>query len=292
MYFYIVWPFLLIDDQCTIEITITDKNSGNVVITKSILVEAALITGIWDRAIITNGPTVIRPGDKVKFDAEFHDFDVPYGTYVVSWTWWMDLHQVNGKAYRLASGTSGGSSGTTWEPTVSSSLPSYEWFRATHYAYASVHVGAQTNDGTWGVRDVWNINFGAFPTPPYAVITEELANIVALQFSTGGGTSFMVHYGTTPGPPYDGTGLPQGDSPIDVGEATSLVLDSLNKDVRHYFAVTAINEEGESDYSNQVSIGGPAIPTLSEWGMIILFAVLAAGIVWFVIRWRTAQATV
>jgi len=34
-----------------------------------------------------------------------------------------------------------------------------------------------------------------------------------------------------------------------------------------------------------------AIPTLSEWGMIIMFVVMAAGIVWFVVRQRRRMAT-
>jgi cytochrome c-type biogenesis protein CcmH/NrfF len=34
-----------------------------------------------------------------------------------------------------------------------------------------------------------------------------------------------------------------------------------------------------------------AIPTLTEWGMIIMFVVLAGGIIWFVIRQRRRVAT-
>ena len=33
------------------------------------------------------------------------------------------------------------------------------------------------------------------------------------------------------------------------------------------------------------------IPTLTEWGMIIMFVVLAGGIIWFVVRQRRRMAT-
>jgi hypothetical protein len=54
-------------------------------------------------------------------------------------------------------------------------------------------------------------------------------------------------------PPYTGSGLPLGSSPIDVGSATSLTLTGLENDVVYYFAVTAYDNRGkEGWYSNML----------------------------------------
>ncbi len=56
------------------------------------------------------------------------------------------------------------------------------------------------------------------------------------------------------GPPYNGTGATEGDSPIDVGNVTEFTLSGLTDGVTYFFVVTAYDTEGlESDYSNEVN---------------------------------------
>jgi hypothetical protein len=63
-----------------------------------------------------------------------------------------------------------------------------------------------------------------------------------------------VYYKTgSSGPPYDGIGAAEGDSPIDVGWVSEFTLRALSEDEDHYFVVTAYNENGESGYSNEVT---------------------------------------
>jgi hypothetical protein len=66
---------------------------------------------------------------------------------------------------------------------------------------------------------------------------------------------YKVYYKTkSSGPPYNGTGPPEGDSPIDVGNVTEFTLDGLSNGVIYFFAVTAYDTEGyETYYSNEVS---------------------------------------
>jgi parallel beta-helix repeat protein len=63
--------------------------------------------------------------------------------------------------------------------------------------------------------------------------------------------TYLLYYDTNqPCPPYDGNGLPQGDSPIEVTEGASLTLSGLSQ-AGYYFAVTAHDYLGrESAYSN------------------------------------------
>ena len=77
---------------------------------------------------------------------------------------------------------------------------------------------------------------------------------------------YKVYYKIgSPGPPYDGVGQPEGDSPIDVGNVTEFWFNSIDfRTTDFWFIVTAYNTEGyESDYSNEVTSQGlvPAPPT-------------------------------
>jgi hypothetical protein len=70
--------------------------------------------------------------------------------------------------------------------------------------------------------------------------------------STTTGYGYKVHYDTdASGPPYNGSGAAQGNSPIDVGNATHFTLSGLGRGV--YVSVTAYDTQGrESWYSNEV----------------------------------------
>jgi hypothetical protein len=72
--------------------------------------------------------------------------------------------------------------------------------------------------------------------------------------SSGLDVGYRVYYDTDgPCPPYDGRGLTQGDSPIDVGGNTRVTLSGLSGD-RYYFAITAYDYLGrEGAYSNEVT---------------------------------------
>ena len=67
---------------------------------------------------------------------------------------------------------------------------------------------------------------------------------------------YKVYYktGFSGGPPYNGTGATEGDSPINVGNVTSYTLHGLSDSDTYFFAVTAYDNQGrESEYSNEVT---------------------------------------
>jgi hypothetical protein len=67
--------------------------------------------------------------------------------------------------------------------------------------------------------------------------------------STSASYSYTVYYDSDgAGPPYDGTGLDQGDSPIDVGGATGLTLTGLEEGTAYYVAVAARDELGREGW--------------------------------------------
>ena len=54
------------------------------------------------------------------------------------------------------------------------------------------------------------------------------------------------------GPPYNGTGAVEGDSPVDVGWVSEFTLRALSDD-DYYFVVTAYKQGSESGYSNEAT---------------------------------------
>ena len=67
------------------------------------------------------------------------------------------------------------------------------------------------------------------------------------------------------GPPYNGTGAAEGDSPVDVGWVSEFTLRALSDDEVYYFVATAYNDLGESGYSNEVSTDR----SISSWSSSI-----------------------
>jgi hypothetical protein len=97
------------------------------------------------------------------------------------------------------------------------------------------------------------------PFPPPTGLTADFQDDVAAlswdahpSFTTGYG--YKVHYDTDSSvPPYEGTGLNEGDAPIDVGDQTAYTLSGLDPSKDYYVTVTAYDNEGhESWYSNVV----------------------------------------
>ena len=104
---------------------------------------------------------------------------------------------------------------------------------------------------------------------------------------------YKVYYKTgSSGPPYNGTGATEGDSPIDIGNVTTYKPHGLTDGVTYFFVVTAYDNEVpplESDYSNEVSTAtaGPTpTPTSNakegDGGCFIATAAFGLNMDWYV----------
>jgi len=75
-------------------------------------------------------------------------------------------------------------------------------------------------------------------------------------------TSYAIYYKSgSPGPPYDGIGAYEGDSPIIVTlqefndpEHPQYTIHDLDQNEAYFVAITATNEYGESGYSNEITL--------------------------------------
>ena len=67
------------------------------------------------------------------------------------------------------------------------------------------------------------------------------------------------------GPEYNGTGINEGDSPIDVSNVTQFTLTGLQDNKRYYFTITAYKGDEESEYAKEIVLWTgktPAAPTI------------------------------
>ncbi|HHB76175.1 MAG TPA: tandem-95 repeat protein [Desulfobulbus sp.] len=69
----------------------------------------------------------------------------------------------------------------------------------------------------------------------------------------------------TGGPEYNGTGINEGDSPVNVGNVTQFKLTGLQENKRYYFTITAYKGDEESTYSKEIVLWTgktPPAPTI------------------------------
>ncbi len=84
-------------------------------------------------------------------------------------------------------------------------------------------------------------------------------------------TGYKLYYktGANSAPPYDGTGLNEGDSPILIGKVTTYTLTGLSPNETYHFVLTAYSETEESAYSaiatvQPVAFLSPTIKSISQ----------------------------
>jgi hypothetical protein len=75
-------------------------------------------------------------------------------------------------------------------------------------------------------------------------------------------TGYKLYYkiGTDSTPPYDGTGITEGASPIDIGKVTTTTVTGLSPNETYQFTLVAYNDAGDSDYSTPVLVEAIPIP--------------------------------
>ena len=84
-------------------------------------------------------------------------------------------------------------------------------------------------------------------------------------------TGYKLYYktGLNSGPPYDGTGLPEGNSPISVGNVTAFTVTNLSPSQTYHFALQAVVGDNESGLTAPISyqpiaMGSPTIEIMSQ----------------------------
>ncbi len=87
------------------------------------------------------------------------------------------------------------------------------------------------------------------PLPPTYIRVEAGDGSVSIEWNStleDDMQGYLVYYGTEPGV-YRGRGASAGDSPVDAGDATSLVIDGLENGRVYYFSVAAYDSAGKKN---------------------------------------------
>ncbi len=157
----------------------------------------------------------------------------------------------------LGSYNSGQANYSSWNLNLSSSLLEDEnWVRDINdNIQATIQVKCYDDDG-YSHTDDLHIGIKYVPNKPLIDSHTVSGTSITLSYVAGGANTYRIHYGTSSESPYNGTGATQGNSPINAGSLTEYTISGLDFDNNTYFfAVTALNNEGESEYSDEVVIG-------------------------------------
>lgn len=209
--------------------------------------------GIEDWIHLSQWVSTFNEQDPLVYEAIFVDED-PYGDFITEWNLNITLSSTQGDYEYVDLTTTYVSNSWLWSFDAPL-LPSNMSFIRNELGqvYGILTITALDNDGYYHYETI-EIGINKIPDTPIAFLNRAGANSISTSYSTTGGPDYLIYYDTDPGPPYNGTGLLQGNSPIEVSNITSFQLDGAQECTPYYIAVKVSNDQGMSDYSVEKSI--------------------------------------
>lgn len=113
----------------------------------------------------------------------------------------------------------------------------------------------------------WTLNGILPPSSASLSLNSVASGEISISLTSSRAETCMVYYDTNSGPPYNGTGAAEGNSPVEVivtNGSGSLTLSGLTNGQRYYIAVKGKNYNGESPYSNEIN----HVPPITTSGTI------------------------
>ncbi len=207
-------------------------------------------TGIEDKLVIYEWPSFISEGQNFEFKAYFYD-EFPYGDYIIDNSHEWKIEPLNNNGFYPLLVTQSLFSWDHW-PDQLPFLPT------TNYTWRRNMDGTIRTKATLSAEDNINvphsdnvaIGIPFIPDQPELESDYLGCYEVKLTFYAPGATSYEIYYDTDPGVPYNGTGLPQGNSPIILnGNTHSITLTDLSSNQYYFFNVRGRNSTGYSIYA-------------------------------------------
>ncbi len=208
--------------------------------------------GIEDRIVVTDAATMFSELDNIYYAAYFQDED-PYGDFVNDWFLDLNVFTTQGEIpYINLENTEYNYTSWSFEAPLLSNTSSYLWDDQGRIR-GSYAISGTDNDGATHIESE-DIYISKLPDKSNMRITYTGLSSIKIQFMNSGGSENLIYYGDQAGGPYNGTGLDQGDSPINIGNNTSIELTGLSQCSDYFFSGIANNSKGSSPYWDEVAV--------------------------------------
>lgn len=207
--------------------------------------------GVEDYITIDEGVYEFSENDDLYYKASFWDIDPVPGDpdYVTEWNLNMTLSSNEGEYNYTDITKTYNTAWTDWD-FIAPELPDNLQFirNSEGKIFGDVVISGLDNDGILHSK-AKNILINKEPYQPDLFFIPVNASSITLYFLDTRASSYDIYYDIDTGPPYNGTGLLQGNSPIDAGNITSFQVDGFEKCKPYYFSVKGKNDFGESSYA-------------------------------------------
>jgi len=212
--------------------------------------------GVGDWIEIIDGINSFSESDDLDYHALFYDYDPDPNDpdYITDWNLKITLFTSEGEYTYVDVDKNCCTTYADWYFTAPDLPENYYFFRNYQgQVTGNLRITGIDNDELEHY-DLLEIGINKEPDKPILYPQQFDGSSLKLVFSSNGATNYYVYYDTDPYPPYNGTGLIQGDSPINAGNLSQLQLDGLQTCTPYYFTVKAENNVGLSEYSDEVNI--------------------------------------
>ena len=221
-------------------------------ITRSVMIQFTGVppNGIEDDIIVTAANEEFSAQDNLFYEADFDD-QVPVGNYINHWFLDLNLFTTEGEVpYVNLENNEYNHTNWSFDAPALDETNSYLWDdqgRVRGY----YRISGTDNDNVYHQKGQ-DIFIYKEPDKSNMRITYTGSNSIKIEFMNSGGVENFIYYGSQAGGPYNGTGIDQGDSPINIGSSTSVNLTGLNQCTNYYITGIASNSRGDSQYWDEI----------------------------------------
>lgn len=247
-------PLDLLTGLHAFTITVADNDSPPNIAWITVYYNVIGNLGYEDRIIITDCSNSFSEGDWINFEAVFEDFEPQYDS-VIEWDLEIQLFHNHGMHIYYEQTKFYGTHGTYFS-FYAPLLPDGLMYQRNPegQVYGKVIITGLDND-EYEHTAYCDIGINYKPNPPVLQIiplNEDIISVSILNHIDG--NEYDLFYDLNSGIPYNGNGLPAGNSPVNMDISPTIQLDGLVSCQYYYFAAKASNQYGTSEYADEKRI--------------------------------------
>ena len=210
--------------------------------------------GIEDYIEFYSWENIFSEGDMLTYDVLFQDVE-PFGDYITEWNLKINLTTTANENFTYVDIDEDCCQTEAGWQFIAPQLPNDIFFKRNSEGQIKglLTVTGIDNLNVVHVVDL-EIGINKAPDPPILYTLPQENGVVKVVITNSGGTSNVIYYDMSSGAPYNGSGLDQGDSPLNIGNLTTLELTGFQECSKYYFSAKATNQYGTSNFANESQI--------------------------------------